>query len=88
MSPVWAVWRHGGRATDQWRCIYQSHDEERARAHYLVAAEKLRQGRVELREYQPTISLTISFTPEPPDEQRSRGRLLDTAWGPCLRMRW
>lgn len=47
---MWTVNRHGGRASDTWRTLLETEDEQQARDRYQKEYVKLRQGGIELRD--------------------------------------
>ncbi len=49
MSGNWIVERWSGRSADQYKTTLETNDEGKARAIYLIEAEKMRQGGVRLR---------------------------------------
>ena len=47
-SPLYRVYRHGGRLADVWRIVAQSKDQGTAMVRYKRVAARLRQGGVRL----------------------------------------
>lgn len=53
-SEKWTVYRHGGRGSDRWRCLYEG-TAEAAQGVYNTTAKSLRQGGVRLLAPQQTL---------------------------------